>query len=356
MIRKVLLLIVLLLVNKIPANAQVGLFIRPNSSSLSSPVSGQTWLFNSTNNTMNVWNGSAFQVASAPQNNFSATRNPTSTDDNTVGYSAASLWYNTSNGNTYTCVSAATSAAIWVQTNNLGGLTIPLTQLDTSGASTGQSIIFNGTHWAPGSPNILLSQLLQSGATTGQVPVWNGSAWVPGTTSGGGAVSLSQLTQSGATTGEVPQWNGSAWQATNPASVMQMFADNEISTRLAGNPSGSWGLVTANSQTYSSDTTLQNSDPSFIYIDDSSGPVTITLPKANLVLGKVFTLIIINFTNNVTFQTDATGPDQLYLYGNPTPITSLVFTSGTTTNYPLMIISDGANQPGNWYQLTPPAP
>lgn len=340
------------------AQAQVGLFIRPNSSSLSSPVSGQTWLFNSTNNTMNVWNGSSFLVASAPQNNFAAITNPTTSDDNTVGYSPASLWYNTSNGNTYECVDATTSAAIWIQTNNLGGLSIPLTQLATGGASTGQSLIFNGTHWAPGAPAINLSQVLQSGATSGQVPIWNGSAWVPGTTSGAGAVDLSQLTQSSATTGMTIQWNGSNWVATNPINLINGSPGNANALVVSdgSNLDLSYGWVTFNSLTYNGTQTVQSNDPTFIYIDAGGGDANITLPPANDVLGKVFTFIITNFSNNVTINTDSGGPDQLYLYGNPTPVTSYTLTSGVDTNYPITVTSDGAGPPGNWYQLTPPAP
>lgn len=345
------------------AQAQVGLFIRPNSSSLSSPVSGQTWLFNSTNNTMNVWNGSIFQVASAPQNNFAATTNPTTADDNTVGYSPASLWYNTSNGNTYECVDATTSAAIWIQTNNLGGLSIPLTQLATGGASAGQSLIFNGTHWAPGAPAINLSQVLQSGATSGQVPIWNGSAWVAGTTSGAGAVDLSQLTQSSATTGDAIQWNGSNWVAVNPINYFNGPGNgNQVCLSDGANPSLGYGWVTNNAASipvYNSSTTnVAASDPTFIYIDASGGDVNLTLPVTNLVGGKVYQFVIINFTNNVTINADSGGPDQIILYGNPTPVSSITLTSGVDTNYPIILACDGAElnggtPPGNWIQLTP---
>lgn len=196
-----------------PACAQVGLFIRPNSSSLSSPVSGQTWLFNSTNNTVSVYNGSIFQLAGQAQGNFAASSNPTTANDNTEGYSTGSVWYNTSNSNLYICTSAATSAAVWVLTNNLGNNAIPLTQLQTTGASTGQSIVFNGTHWAVGSPTINASQILQSGASTGQVLTWNGSNYVPAIAGAFTNITLSQILQSGATTGQVVTWNGTAWVA-----------------------------------------------------------------------------------------------------------------------------------------------
>lgn len=191
--RKIILysiLLAYLLCSKLPANAQVGLFIRPNSSSLSSPIQGQTWLFNSTNNTMQVYNGSSFITASAPQNNYAATLAPTSANDNTQGYSPGSSWYNTSTSYIYQCVSAATSAAVWVQINNLGSLSIPLTALQSGSATTGQSLLWNGSHWAPGSPLVSFNNVLQTGAIVGQVPVWNGINWVPTTLSGGGGATI----------------------------------------------------------------------------------------------------------------------------------------------------------------------
>lgn len=184
-----------------PCYAQVGLFIRPNSSSLTAPVNGQTWFFNSSNLTTSVWNGSSFQLTSIAKNNFIATTNPSTANDNTQGYSAGSQWYNTSNGNIYSCVNATTSAAIWVQTNNLGSLSIPLTALQQGSATTGQSVVWNGTVWAPGAPSILLNQILQSSALNGQVPIWNGSTWIAGTLSGSGAPAVTSIAATSSTNG-----------------------------------------------------------------------------------------------------------------------------------------------------------
>jgi len=49
-----------------------------------------------------------------PQNNYIATTDPTSSDDNTQGYSQGSKWYNTVSGEAYLCVDASTGAAVWV--------------------------------------------------------------------------------------------------------------------------------------------------------------------------------------------------------------------------------------------------
>jgi len=190
----------------ITANAQVGVFIRPSTGSISSPVSGQSWVLNSTNLTLVVWNGSSWQVVSTPLNNFTAVVAPTSSNDNTQGYSSASIWYNTISGNLYVCTSAATSAAVWVQINNLGALTIPLANLDTTGATTGQAIVYNGSVFAAGSP-IALNQLSTSGATTGQSIIYNGTNYAPGSPS----INLSQLTQSSASAGDFASYNGTVW-------------------------------------------------------------------------------------------------------------------------------------------------
>jgi hypothetical protein len=181
MFKRIIPLIIFFLAYINPCYAQVGLFIRPNSSSLSSPVTGQTWLFNSTNNTINAYNGGNFFVVSAPKNNFTAVLAPTTSNDNTQGYTPGSAWYNTVSGFTYQLVDATTSAAVWVQTNNLGSLSIPLTALQAGGAATGQSLLFNGTNWAPGNPLVSLNNLTQTAALIGQVPVWNGTHWVPNT-------------------------------------------------------------------------------------------------------------------------------------------------------------------------------
>jgi hypothetical protein len=50
------------------------------------------------------------------KNNLGATTNPAVTDDSAAGYSALSLWLNTSTTEIYRCLSAAVGAAVWEQT------------------------------------------------------------------------------------------------------------------------------------------------------------------------------------------------------------------------------------------------
>jgi hypothetical protein len=48
-------------------------------------------------------------------NNFSATAAPTTSDDNSKGYSVGSMWINTTGSTIYTCTNNSTGAAVWSQ-------------------------------------------------------------------------------------------------------------------------------------------------------------------------------------------------------------------------------------------------
>lgn len=61
-----------------------------------------------------------FGGGSGVQNNFTATRNPTATDDGTQGYSITSVWLNTSTSAYFVAESVVTNAAIWYQLYQLG--------------------------------------------------------------------------------------------------------------------------------------------------------------------------------------------------------------------------------------------
>ena len=310
----------------LPCFAQVGIFIRPDSSSLSSPVQGSTWWLNSTNNTIQAYNGSNFFAVSAPKNNLTASTAPTTSNDNTQGYSAGSQWYNTNTTYYYSCVDATTSAAVWVQLNNLGALSIPLNNLATSGASTGQSLVFNGTHWAPGAPQILLSQILQSGATSGQVPVWNGSAWVPQSISGGGG--------------------GLPLGGTN----------NQILGYGSGAPGWFYGLNTANSVTVDVGATLTATSPSVIIVAPASTDQNVILPDSTTCMGKMFTFVQGGIISGYDTTVQAAGSDTIELFNGSaiSPFGSTVTMGGAghgnQYSAPITLISDGA---GIWHQLTP---
>jgi len=69
---------------------------------------------------------------------------------------------------------------------------VDLSDINQSGATSGQSIVFNGSNWVPGwvsgssgssgSTSVYLSDIDQSGAISGQTIVFNGSSWVPSST------------------------------------------------------------------------------------------------------------------------------------------------------------------------------
>jgi hypothetical protein len=60
-----------------------------------------------------------------PTANFTATTNPTVSNDGSQGYSAGSRWINTSNTTEWVCISAAVGAAIWVQVSNAAAGFLP---------------------------------------------------------------------------------------------------------------------------------------------------------------------------------------------------------------------------------------
>jgi hypothetical protein len=57
-------------------------------------------------------------------NNFAATVDPTTANDSSQGYSAGSVWINTSDGRAFLCYSAAVGAAVWTVDANSGNLGI----------------------------------------------------------------------------------------------------------------------------------------------------------------------------------------------------------------------------------------
>lgn len=147
--RKILLACLLMAQLSVPAYSQSGLFIRSNPSTVLSPVTGQSWVFNSTNNRIFVWNGSQFVQVSSPQGNFEAVINPTNSNDNTQGFQIGSFWINTNSGGCFVCTNATTSSAVWLQLGEV------LTQTFlTSGVETGT--LPNSLQLVPGN-NITLS-------------------------------------------------------------------------------------------------------------------------------------------------------------------------------------------------------
>lgn len=56
-----------------------------------------------------------------PQNNFSATTDPTANDDVTEGYSRGSLWYNRTTPQLFLCINANSGSAVWIDYDAVSG-------------------------------------------------------------------------------------------------------------------------------------------------------------------------------------------------------------------------------------------
>jgi hypothetical protein len=65
--------------------------------------------------------------SSGPLNNFTATTNPSVSNDNTQGYVVGSEWINTSTGVEYVCMATTTGAAVWRETISANGTTQSIT-------------------------------------------------------------------------------------------------------------------------------------------------------------------------------------------------------------------------------------
>lgn len=104
---------------------------------------------------------------------------------------------------------------------------LPLTRIDNTGASIGEYIRYDGTNWSADSiatsdltGTIGLSQISTTGAASGETIRYDGSAWqvVPlGFSDLSGSASLTQISTTGASTGEAIRYDGSAWQAASIA-------------------------------------------------------------------------------------------------------------------------------------------
>jgi hypothetical protein len=70
--------------------------------------------------------------------NLSATTDPSGSDDNTQDYAVGSRWLNSTAGRAWTCLSAATGAAIWTLDGIVPGVSVEPSNISTSfGGGTG---------------------------------------------------------------------------------------------------------------------------------------------------------------------------------------------------------------------------
>jgi hypothetical protein len=78
--------------------------------------------------------------------NWTASAAPTVNDDSGDGYEVGSQWLNTNTGSVYTCTYAGIGAATWSSGGGASTLN-DLTDVDTTGQTTGSLLRYNGSSW-----------------------------------------------------------------------------------------------------------------------------------------------------------------------------------------------------------------
>lgn len=132
--KRILTLALALLLGTQAAQASdVGLFVRPNTSSISSPITGRTWIFDSTTFKVKVYDGSGYRDLTVPKQNLTGSTPPGASNDNTQGYAVGSVWFDSTTKQFYICQDASTGAAVWdVYTSRIAAadITAKLTSAD----------------------------------------------------------------------------------------------------------------------------------------------------------------------------------------------------------------------------------
>ena len=119
--------------------------------------------------------GFELSAAGVFTNNLAAITAPTASDDSGSGYSVGSIWIDTTNDKSYTCVDATASAAVWKETSP----TVPththsiddLTDVDvtTAAPTSGQILAWDGSNFTPSTnttQNLWATVTGDSGTTT----------------------------------------------------------------------------------------------------------------------------------------------------------------------------------------------
>jgi hypothetical protein len=201
-------LVLLMIFGTSAAGAQSGLFLRDLVNPGVSPVTNQTWIFNTATNQIFVWDGTVYKQVSVPFFNV-ASVNPAPSNDQSQGYQVGSIWLNTFSQVAYIALDVTPANAVWVvlgvpappgttgvplvsDTAAPGGLAwedLPPGHISATGSAANDVLVFSGTAWAP--TLLPLASIDNGGATDGQVLTWNdiAGAWIPGSAGGGGGVS-----------------------------------------------------------------------------------------------------------------------------------------------------------------------
>lgn len=110
-----------------------------------------------------------WKLVGAPKNNFTATTDPTVSDDSTKNYDVGSMWVNTATHTTFICVAAATGTAVWNSSAVPAPVNISMIQVSTTATinDAGSSHYnFNETVYVHGSD---LSLVLGGSGTGGKI-------------------------------------------------------------------------------------------------------------------------------------------------------------------------------------------
>lgn len=128
-------------------------------------------------------------------------------------------------------------------------------EIDTTGATSGQVLKFDGTKFAPDADSGTLSidgltDVTITSATTGDLLRFNGSVWAEDTLE---INDLEDVSTSSPSNGQVLAWNGSAWaNATPSAAASVTIGDSAPSSPSSGDLW--WESVTARLKIYYTDT------------------------------------------------------------------------------------------------------
>ena len=255
-----------------------------------------------------------------------------------------------------------------------------LTDVTSTGATTNQVLLWNGTQWVPGNisggdnwgtqtavTNSTLSGngtsvsplgLAQQGASSGQVLKWNGTNWALGSDNVGassGSVNVTarligdgtlanplDIAQQAATAGQVLKWGGSSWVPSNDADAQTL---NLIGNTLSLTNGGSVTLPTGTTYTAGTGINLggnviTNTAPDQTVALTGTGGTTVTGTYPNFTInsttgGGSYTAgtgisIVGNVITNTSLNTDA---QTLSVVGNQLSISngnSVTMPTGTT--------------------------
>jgi hypothetical protein len=234
----------------------------------------------------------------------------------------------------------------------VGSHTHPLSQIQQSGAQTGQRPQWNGTAWVPtvvdwveiaNKPSTFppsththpLSQLEKSGAETGQVVKWDGSQWVASDLDWDDIANkptvfpplahthpLSQIQRSGAQTGQRPQWNGSQWVPTtvqwseiaNKPSLFPPSAHTHPLSQLEKSGAETGQVVKWDGSQWVASAVdwseVENKPPRFpVAVRKNSGGTDVVRPRINLIEGSNISITVADDSsdNEVDITISSTG-------------------------------------------------